>query len=275
MQHLRKQFDAARQHISPKLRPGADVVAFQKREIARRYRREPNYASFRLPELIRLFGHLWGSELPDDRKGRFALYIAFQTLRECRSLPDQVMTEFADQWAQWMDEDELMKLKDRVFDKPRRFKPDTLARRFGVTIALRDQLRLTTIGAIDCNRTQRLERRKVKRAKNSTARRRKAGAISREEYELGSAASTKPWEALGICKRTYYYWLKLGKIARPSEVNCTSPRPAPLLRYGGPRSSAKSKKHGSKAGMASAGAAATRPAFSRSRRSQPKLAKTG
>jgi len=42
------------------------------------------------------------------------------------------------------------------------------------------------------------------------AKRRDAGAVPRKEYEENSLTQTRPWEACGISRATYYRWnLKL------------------------------------------------------------------
>ncbi|MBD4976012.1 replication protein, partial [Xanthomonas citri pv. citri] len=83
-------------------------------------------------------------------------------------------------------------------------KNDTLLNLFQITQDEQRQLR-TIIGAdmaAERNRT-RLE-----------ARRRAAGAVDRATYESHSAARTRPWEALGMSRRS---WYRAGKPGAPAD----------------------------------------------------------
>ncbi|MGJ0532409.1 MAG: hypothetical protein ACR65W_03900 [Methylocystis sp.] len=90
--------------------------------------------------------------------------------------------------------------------------PQEAARRLGVDYEEREDLCLRSIGAVDSTpeviraqaRDKKLER---DRAQKETMRR-AGGAQPREEYERNSASRTRPWEALGISRRTYYRRLK-------------------------------------------------------------------
>ncbi|MBD4812111.1 replication protein, partial [Xanthomonas citri pv. citri] len=83
-------------------------------------------------------------------------------------------------------------------------KNDTLLNLFQITQDEQRQLR-TIIG-----RDMALERDR----KRDEARRRAAGAVDRQTYESRSATRTRPWEALGMSRRS---WYRAGKPAGPTD----------------------------------------------------------
>lgn len=108
-------------------------------------------------------------------------------------------------------------------NKPRKLRADHLAKLLSVTEAERTALKLTTIGACDVSKAERLRRRKQRHRAAQQARRRKRGVIPRDQYLAESFSRTKPWEALGISRRT---WERRGKPpvtqvrAQPSSYSC-------------------------------------------------------
>jgi hypothetical protein len=93
-----------------------------------------------------------------------------------------------------MGEDECTALINRVLAKPLRWTADTLAWRIGLTDATRTLLKITTIGATDCNKAQRAERRRQQDASAHRARR-----AARHRRGQG-----QPWELQGISRATWY-----------------------------------------------------------------------
>jgi hypothetical protein len=87
--------------------------------------------------------------------------------------------------------------------KPRKVRADRIAKVLKVTDAERTALRLTTIGACDVSKAERLRRRKERHRAIQQARRRARGVIPREQYLAQSLSRMKPWEALGISRRTW------------------------------------------------------------------------
>jgi hypothetical protein len=81
---------------------------------------------------------------------------------------------------------------------------DKLARFLGMTCAQRQQLGITTIGSIDVDRKQRERRRKGENRMDHERSRRARGAKPRADYEANSLTRTKPWEAEGVGRRTWY-----------------------------------------------------------------------
>jgi hypothetical protein len=104
-------------------------------------------------------------------------------------------------WAPWMND--APELTAKVLSKPLRWSADKLGAKLGLTDADRTRLKIFTIGAIDCSKAQRGRRRTKAKENRRVAKRRAAGAVARAEYEAESLSKTKPWETLGISRRTW------------------------------------------------------------------------
>lgn len=108
-----------------------------------------------------------------------------------------------EQWCAWVCTPPSL---DRQIDAilsatpPRRIRADPLARHLHVTDAERTALRIFTIGAYDVPKAERIKRRKEKRRLADQARRQARGAKPHEQ----SISRTKPWEARGMSRATWY-----------------------------------------------------------------------
>ena len=80
---------------------------------------------------------------------------------------------------------------------------DNLAQFLGVTYRDRQARRLTTIGSIDVKRGARKELRKRRDRLAKERQRRTRGVRPRAEYEANSLSTSKPWEKLGMSRRTW------------------------------------------------------------------------
>ena len=166
------------------------------REIALKYRvgRTP-YAvsSRRAEELKRLAEHRYGGTLPDDDEGeRFAYVVA-----HCDDF---------------------------------RWRADTLASKkwLGVSFEERQALGLTTIGAYDMPKAERIKLRRQRYRKRynelQCQRRRASGVQPREQYEAGSLSRTKPWKAAGVSRATWFRKRETGlKPHVLSSMLCVTP----------------------------------------------------
>lgn len=88
-------------------------------------------------------------------------------------------------------------------------KNDTLISLFHITDD--EQRKLRTLISRDMAKERDRERH--------TARRRAAGAVDRATYEANSASRQKPWEALGMSRRS---WYRAGKPAAPADGTSSS-----------------------------------------------------
>jgi hypothetical protein len=138
--------------------------------------------------------------------------------------PTDRMRREIELWAPWMSEDEAQELLDEIDQMPmsqRKPMARTLGERLQVFYGERARLRLQTIGPCDMTEAaMALLRKQKKRQRDKLRRRRKP----RSEYLAVSLTQTKPWLALGISRRTYYYRIK------QEQANCTSVRQVNLTK---------------------------------------------
>jgi hypothetical protein len=118
---------------------------------------------------------------------------------------------------------------------------DKLARFLGVTFPQRRALGITTIGSIDITKGTRTLLRKRKKRRYNEQRRRAQGVRPRTEYEESSLTRTKPWEAEGMSRRTWYR-KRRGTSPNPA-THGTSPNPA-LLSSGVPAPVPRQRRQG-------------------------------
>ncbi len=147
-------------------------------------------AGLRCAELERLFAARYGHELPDDDAGRADVVIMLHHLARCAA------------HAPWLAAAaELEAMLDDVIEKPRRWRADILAERLGLTAAERRRLRITSIGAIDQSKAERLADRKQRKRLASRERRRAQGARQRDAIPL---TISQPWRSAGVSRSTWY-----------------------------------------------------------------------
>lgn len=128
-------------------------------------------AALRVAELNREFTDRYGGEiLPSDDAGSEDVAIMLHHLAR-RPDPARRMGEWLDRRAPWLVGGEREALVEHVLANPFRFKADTLAAKIGLTAERRALLRITTIGAIDCNKEERAERRRQAKVERERVRR--------------------------------------------------------------------------------------------------------
>ena len=96
--------------------------------------------------------------------------------------------------------DKARLLAARIVANPRMPTADKLGWRLGLTMERRAALGITTIGAIDMDKAERLVLRKKKDAEGARLRR----AAKSSGKPRGRPSKGKPWLELGISKTTYY-----------------------------------------------------------------------
>jgi hypothetical protein len=135
---------------------------------------------------------------------------------------DRMKQEIA-RWAPWMGGNRVGALIDEINQMPmwqRKPRARTLGDRLNVTYAQRQELQLRTIAPCDVSDAALALIRKRKRRKRDKERRQ---LQSRVNYlATHTVSKEKPWLALGIKRRAYYYRLK--------KANCTSLHPINLTK---------------------------------------------
>ena len=159
-------------------RPSPEQVAARKYEIARRYAQKPkvgkrsrSMAAIRLSELTRWMHDRYGAGTELEMNAdSYAIVRLFA--HHLGGLPDapRRITKWTDTYAPWIDPQGLERLIREVVTCPLKFSADKLAWKIRLTDAKRTELRIKTIGAIDCNRDQREARRRQRRAERDKAR---------------------------------------------------------------------------------------------------------
>jgi hypothetical protein len=147
-------------------RPEPAVVKAKLAEIAQRYARKshyatkPQFAAIRVSELNRLFRARYGEVLPQDDRGREAMWIIAHHLIQMAGVPLDRLMKWSGLMAPWLTVGEAMMVIGDVAQRPMTWKADSLAWRLRLTYADRQSLKIKTIGAIDFNRSKRAERRR-------------------------------------------------------------------------------------------------------------------
>jgi hypothetical protein len=168
--------------------------------------RKPPIEWLRVGELERIFADRYGAHLPDDDAGRDDLWIALQHLALGADAVGRCQ-RFIKQWAPWMPEQEAEEKMTAAIDKPYRFRAETLGKRIHLTDAERWKNGIKTIRSIDQGETPRLRKTRKQRERRADARAKRPPPLT----------ASKPWEAEGICRRTW----ERRRVAKP-DANISS-----------------------------------------------------
>lgn len=163
-------------------RPSPERLAALKLEIEQRYRlqakearkhnRSRGMAAFRLAELTRWLDDAYGKgvELEANTNSYAIVRIFAHHIGALKDAPRRITTWTA-VYAPWINPRDLERLINEVTHCPLKWSADKLAWKLKLTDAKRTELNIRTIGAIDCNREQRLERQRARRAQSERKRR--------------------------------------------------------------------------------------------------------
>jgi hypothetical protein len=160
-------------------RPSPQLIAARKLEIARRYSRKAkvgkrtrSMAAIRLAELTRWLAYTQGAgaELEPSEQSVTIIRIFAHHMAALPDMPRRVGT-WLDRFAPWLDIASRERLISECASCPLKWSADKLAWKLRLTDETRGRLKIRTIGAIDCSREQRAERRKVKEAERQRLRR--------------------------------------------------------------------------------------------------------
>ena len=177
----------------------------------------------RIGDLNKLFGDRYGGgrvayEFPDDDAGREDLEIIAHhyAINNPHKLPSIIKLR-----APWMEIDEVCHLVEQINTYPRQWRAETLGRKLRVTKAEWQRLRLRTIAPVGMTKAERLEDTKIRHRLRMRTRRRREGKKPRAEWLAeNNISKTKPWEAEGICRRTWERRrAKAGKTAPTQQVS--------------------------------------------------------
>jgi hypothetical protein len=168
-------------------RPSPEQIAARKWEIAKRYARKPkvgkrtrSMAAIRLSDLMRWLDDQYGAGVELEASDQSVL-IARLFAHHMGALPDapRRITVWIARYAPWLSPRSVEVLISEVTSCPLKWSADKLAWKIRLNDATRTRLKITTIGAIDCNREQRAAKRAAKSKERSKAYR-EAKRIERE-----------------------------------------------------------------------------------------------
>jgi hypothetical protein len=200
--YLSDQLDTRLASLDP------EIQRLKHAEIAKRYKQPKfwNWASWLTRRITEIEMVLWDrhpdGELPDDDAGRDDLRIMLHHIgRHTSPNIESAMRTWIAKHTPWLDKDEGDSLiRYYIASKKKLPKADTLARFMGLKCADRKRLGIRTIGAIDATKAERKAEQRLMDKVRQEANRRAAGAKPHAE----SASRTKPWEADGVSRRTWY-----------------------------------------------------------------------
>lgn len=185
-----------------------DAIAAKRAEIARRYARPRNrpvsLTSVRISELHRLRQARYPRGIPDEPKGRVLVRVMVHHLAALPGDPRKRLMRWIEELAPWMSVADARALLNEALTKPRQWRADRLAWRLGLTSHDRVALGITTIGAIDANKQQRVAARREAARKLREDKRRAQGSKPRAQYLSDQAAKPKPWLALSMSRAAWY-----------------------------------------------------------------------
>ena len=176
----------------------------------------------RLGEIKKLLRSRYGHTLPADDAGLADL----ELMLDCISFAPNArfrMKNIIEVWAPWMDSRESFDLVENVLRKPhylRKIDAAELGNRLNLTWKEREKLAIRTIAPADLTQDEfdqkRREQRKARARARQSRKRRKAGVKSRTAYRTASLAHLRPWEKLGVSRRTWYRRRGTGDGTSPS-----------------------------------------------------------
>ncbi|MDE3811656.1 hypothetical protein I7I49_15375 [Sinorhizobium meliloti] len=163
----------------------------------------------RMREIENVIEHRHGTIIPDpedtDDRSTCLAYVEAAAY----TASGQRMTDWCARWAPWISSDDLNAIVERCRTRKKMLRPDDVAKLISVTFAERSKLGLKTIGA--CDMTEAARRALAKQIKRANDRERQkvkresAGRKGRESWlEENSLSRTKPWDAAGVSRATWY-----------------------------------------------------------------------
>jgi hypothetical protein len=164
------------------------------------------FARGRLKEARQWFGRRGWNVLPQDERGRRVLaWGADHAWLAGPANPKRSVRNWCRRWWPSLSDAELAEIVARTETSNKRWSADQCAVVLEITVRDRESLGFRFVGAMD---DPEYEHRNATAAAKHAARSRKyraaRGAKTRADYEGKSLSRTKPWEAEGISRASYY-----------------------------------------------------------------------
>ena len=160
--------------------------------------------------MIRLCRHRYGTELPDDDAGRDSLFDLLCIASLAIVDPVRKMANLIEVQAPWVSDTDCTAMVDAVnrAPVPERWRiAKTLGHRHRITNLERERLKLWMIAPCDMRSEELAEQRRAKDKLRKRRKRLEQKCLTQKAYLAQFANSinqTKPWEADGISKATWY-----------------------------------------------------------------------
>ncbi|WIJ26614.1 hypothetical protein [Devosia sp. RR2S18] len=142
------------------------------------------------------------------------------------SVTPQDLHQWARRWMPWAMTSELDQIIGQEGWRRYMIGADAIADMLMVSAVERQALELRTIGAYDVPKEVRLAAAKIAKQERDrerqSARRRAEGRVDRQAYLESSLSARKPWEALGISRRTYERRRQRDASVSPLSVSITN-----------------------------------------------------
>lgn len=178
----------------------------------------------RLGHVRRLLRDRYGHTLPDDDAGYEDLRILLHVKANACKPENRVrmLLKEIEVSAPWMSSVKARQVADEIAAKPLKVTSDWLGKELNVNADTRDRLAIWQIGAVDLDAAGRKKRARERRRQRDRERKmRQRKCQPRADWLAENNVSrTKPWEGIGISRRTYYR--RLADMRAPA----LSPSPA-------------------------------------------------
>ncbi|GEC30525.1 hypothetical protein N181_09770 [Sinorhizobium fredii USDA 205] len=179
------------------------------RKRARRQEWDFSRELLRVREIEKIIRFRHGSRIPDP-SGTDDVDTCLAYLRAVAMTPrSQDVVSWSSKWAPWADPVTVQSIAKLGSGRKWMLKADAVAKLLDVTMSLRTALGLHTIGACDMATAERKDLAKANKRERDKGRqerkRRELGMVDRKSQQAQTLAATKPWEAEGMSRRTWFY----------------------------------------------------------------------
>jgi hypothetical protein len=167
----------------------------------------------RYGDILKLFRHRWGTELPNDDSGRDDLWLLVTCVSLAAAEPKRKMRHVIEMWAPWMLAEERDAYVEHVWGLDiyeRTLTGREMGERLGLTNAERETLKLWRFRPFDKTDEELGQLAKERERDRRASKRRQRGVKTRAEYLAEQKAMPTPWIDQGISRRT---WERRRKVA--------------------------------------------------------------
>jgi hypothetical protein len=197
-----------------------------------RRRRSYDRSAHRLREIERIIADRYGQVADTDDADLIlsqvasCLFVMLWKRNHAKPTYDEILDRLRFWCERWAPDVSLTLISQSAKDANHRRRIDSAddcARALRLSYADRTRLCITTIGAYDVNRRQRKQlardRKRARDREQAAKKRAERGALPRAQYCKASLSATRPWQDLGISRRT---WERRRRKANPKGVQCAN-----------------------------------------------------